>query len=51
LKIGSLSSICVRGQRDAFGLCSDVPSSIDEVLEVDGEARRVAAGLIGKFAR
>jgi 1-deoxy-D-xylulose-5-phosphate reductoisomerase len=28
----------------------EVPSSIDEVLEVDGEARRVAAGLIGKFA-
>ncbi len=33
------------------GYAPPVPRSIDEVLEVDAEARRVAAGTLGKFAR
>jgi 1-deoxy-D-xylulose-5-phosphate reductoisomerase len=33
------------------GYAPPVPRSIDEVLEVDSEARRVAAAMLGKFAR
>jgi len=33
------------------GYSPPVPRSIDEVLEVDAEARRVAAATLGKFAR
>ena len=33
------------------GYAPPVPRSIDEVLDVDAEARRVAAGTLGKFAR
>jgi 1-deoxy-D-xylulose-5-phosphate reductoisomerase len=33
------------------GYAPPVPRSIDEVLAVDAEARRVAAGMLGKYAR